>query len=107
MHDNVAAPIGKRERNAQKVLQSHSQFLAPLRWHEKQHEASTSGSQEFSAQCAGGTASLIDLVDVAIRYVLRKRTFDLPGLIQQTTEFLEGAIGVGDDGFGLVHHLTH
>ena len=80
-HDDVAASVGKPERNAQQVLKPQPQFFLPLRGYEEQHEPPAARSEKLASKGAGAAPGLINLIQVGVRDVSRT-AFSLPASIR-------------------------
>src|SRR5690348_14721495 len=67
VYRNVAAFVGKREGNAQQVLETLSQRAAAFGRYKEQHESAAARAQQLAAGSPGAAAGLVDLIDIGIR----------------------------------------
>src|SRR5215472_7108088 len=107
IHEYVGAPVGESKGNAQQVLQLSPEVVFTVRRNKEQHKATAAGAQQLTAKSAGAAPGVVDLINVGIADGLRQRSLDEPGLMKQPSKFIQRAMRIGKDGFGLVDQLKH
>jgi hypothetical protein len=70
INGNIRSSIRECEWNTEQFAQAHTQFLPSFRWDEEQHESSTTGTKQFSADGTSAQAGLVDIVNITVRYLL-------------------------------------